>query len=1089
MLVKRLGFLLAALLLLVSCGKKTAGPGDEFARLTNVGKNYYEKGEAAKAIEPLTKALALNPTHPEAHLNLANALLRADQPDQAAQHAQEALKLNHNSGAAHYVLGCAQLRLGKPKEAVQALQQAKDIDRTVNAVSFQLGRAYQQLGQFQEALEQFQEVTQFETNHPAAYYNLSQTWMRLGNTDEAQQALAEHQRVHAGKPGQITDPSLFEKCQYTQIVAPFKLEQPNPKGIPISFVEATAQVFGTNASRYRGPIGVVDLKHDGHPSLFLVESNGFRMVFNSNGTFYPAPAAQPAIPGANYYRTLAGDLNNDRAEDLIVLGDKGSHVFKLTTNGVATDIGTFSKLAGLAAVGGALVDLDFTAKLDLIAITAGSNSVKVLRNLGQPYFSDNTTNSGVPPGLTGAQQVLIEDWTNDDLLDVFIAVPGRPPVLLVKERGGPLVTTNLTSDWPAAAGLAAGDVNNDLRFDVALLSGNAIVVMLNGLKERHTIPLSGAVVRQIRLLDYDNDGWLDLVGLGDGVHIFRNVGAQGFKNVTKELGLGAPESVAFLGAADFDVDGDTDFVLAMASGGLKFLRNNGGNANGQIKLHLLGTKSNASGIGIRVEIAAEGLRLVRRVGELPVAIGVGSRTNIDSLTAHWFDVNLNYTDVAVNAKSPLALDELVLPTGSCPYLYAWDGKEFRFVTDLLGAAPAGLPISETRLIEADPDEYVWLGDEKRFPPRGSEHVLQITEELREVLYLDAARLVVVDHPAGTEVHTTGKLLPGKPFPPHQIITLHHPRPLLKAEDHRRADVTAALRTVDGEMVSPQLRIPQLRGLAERHAVTLDFGALPAERPLVLAITGWLRFGGGMANVAASHHPDLPFPFPVLEAETSDGWTNVDVRVGAPAGKTKRFVVDLTGKLPPGSRRLRLSAALEIHWDQIALWEKRDNSETRITAVAPTKTDLHWRGFCDFKDLPWHQPLTPDYARVRSQANWTITPGGWCTRYGPVDELSAERDNALALINGGDELTLAFGVDKLPPRAATAQRDFFLFTSGWDKDADFHCVRGWEVEPIPWHGMDDQNYGREARPEFPSDHLMRKYNTRWVGPRTLSRKNP
>jgi len=54
---------------------------------------------------------------------------------------------------------------------------------------------------------------------------------------------------------------------------------------------------------------------------------------------------------------------------------------------------------------------------------------------------------------------------------------------------------------------------------------------------------------------------------------------------------------------------------------------------------------------------------------------------------------------------------------------------------------------------------------------------------------------------------------------------------------------------------------------------------------VLALTGWLRFGGGMANVAASHNPDLPFPFPKLEAQTATGdWHVLDVTVGAPAGK-------------------------------------------------------------------------------------------------------------------------------------------------------------------------------------------------------------
>ena len=308
-------------------------------------------------------------------------------------------------------------------------------------------------------------------------------------------------------------------------------------------------------------------------------------------------------------------------------------------------------------------------------------------------------------------------------------------------------------------------------------------------------------------------------------------------------------------------------------------------------------------------------------------------------------------------------------------LYAWDGRRFRFVTDLLGAAPLGLRISDTRFIDADPMEYVWLGSESMFPARDGNYVLQITEELREVLYLDEAKLVIVDHPPGTEVHTTGKLRPGRPFPPHELVTLHRRQPLLRALNHEGVDVTARLRDADSQMVSPtKLRSRQLRGLAEPHSVTLDFGLLDTERPLVLALTGWLRFGGGMANVGASHTPDLPFPFPTLEVETGDGaWKPVDVVVGAPAGKTKTIIVDLAGKLPPGGRRLRLSAAFEIHWDRIALFEKRDNSETRIITLAAAQTDLHWRGYSEFEPWPWSLPLTPSYTNVKQTADWTITP--------------------------------------------------------------------------------------------------------------------
>jgi len=246
------------------------------------------------------------------------------------------------------------------------------------------------------------------------------------------------------------------------------------------------------------------------------------------------------------------------------------------------------------------------------------------------------------------------------------------------------------------------------------------------------------------------------------------------------------------------------------------------------------------------------------------------------------------------------------------------------------------------------------------------------------------------------------------------------------------------------------------------------------------MNGWLRFGGGMANIAASLESSLPFPFPTLEAEVSPGiWTAVDVTVGAPAGKTKTIVVDLDGKLAAGTSRLRLTGAFEIHWDRIALMEKKPDAQTRITFIQPSEADLHFRGFSAVQYLPSDWPLTPDYDRVTANSYWTITPGGWCTRYGDVSELITERDEGLLLMNSGDELTLNFAASSLPSKPPGSVREFFLYADGWDKDSDFHVAAGAQVEPLPFHGMDDQRYTLVKRPPFPSDALHRKYNTRWV----------
>jgi hypothetical protein len=510
--------------------------------------------------------------------------------------------------------------------------------------------------------------------------------------------------------------------------------------------------------------------------------------------------------------------------------------------------------------------------------------------------------------------------------------------------------------------------------------------------------------------------------------------------------------------------------------------------NRQLKFRLLGKRSNASGLGARVELIAGGWRTTRTVQALPMEIGAGKHARLDSLSVHTTDLVMNLGAIDVDPKTPVYVTELEVPTGSCPYLYVWDGARFRFVTDLLGASPAGLRISENRFIDADTEEIVRAGDEASVTARDGNYVFQITDELRELLFLDQVQLIVADHPVGTEVHPTSKLRPGKPFPPHQLIGLKSRRPLRYASRSDDADVTTALSETDGVVVSPvKLRAPQLRGLAEPFSVTLDFGPLPAERPLILALTGWLRFGGGMANVAASHDPGLPFPFPTLEVETARGWQAVDVVAGAPAGKTKSILIDLENKLPLGALRLRVTTAFEIHWDRIALFERDDPSALQATILSPITAELHWHGFGEHEDLPWFMPVTPIHDRLRSIAPWLVVPAGWCTRYGDVKELLMKKDDALVILNGGDELTLNFRAADLPVKAAGAVRDFFLFSSGWDKDADYHVEAGLTVEPLPFHGMNDQLYGREERPVIDGDWWVNKYNTRWVGPLTLSKE--
>ncbi len=748
-----------------------------------------------------------------------------------------------------------------------------------------------------------------------------------------------HQKITASRKGIVNDPTYFEKSAHTQALLPATpIERPSPEGVPVKLVADAGNIFGAMAGHWKGPMAVIDPKHEGRPWIVLDGDGWFGFITHQNGQFPPVGNSLPG-PGGTPSKILVGDLNNDRREDLILVSSEGWKVFRQGEDLRFIDVTEESGLGGVKATNAVLADYDVTGKLGIIAATEAGPVF--YRNQGTGIFEEATGQLQLPKLPESPRDFVVDDWNGDDLPDIFVASDDQPVQVLLNQRAGqfrtgsandpPLSpTTPATAPaaepdapWPSGSVLAVGDLNGDLRNDVVVATKTGLEFVWGGTNERSTIPVADLAATHLHLLDYDNDGWLDLVTTGPTLRLWRNLGLGKFQETTDAVGAGSISARA-LASADFDADGDTDLMIEADDGSIHFLRNDGGNANRQIKVELTTTRSNGSGLGTRFELIADGWRASRTVHSLPIEIGVGSHDKIESFSIHWADLVTNLGAVSTAPdQQPIKAVEPELPTGSCPYLYVWDGKRFRFVTDLLGAAPAGLRLTDTLFIEADTEELIGMGDETNVVPHDGDYIIQITDELRELLFFDQVELVAVDRPPDIEAQTTSKLRPRKPWVPHELVAFKDPLPLLEATRSDGADVTAALRKIDRRRVSPvKLRAPQLRGLAEPYSVTLDFGPLPVDRQLVLALNGWLRFGGGMANVAASHDPTLPFPFPTLEVETADGqWQSVDVVCGAPAGKTKSIIIDLEGKLPVGAHRLRLTQAFEIHWDRISLGAK------------------------------------------------------------------------------------------------------------------------------------------------------------------------
>ena len=83
-------------------------------------------------------------------------------------------------------------------------------------------------------------------------------------------------------------------------------------------------------------------------------------------------------------------------------------------------------------------------------------------------------------------------------------------------------------------------------------------------------------------------------------------------------------------------------------------------------------------------------------------------------------------------------------------------------------------------------------------PKDGHYVLQLTNQLEEIIYVDALELVAVDHPPEFDIYPNERLLSAPPYPEFKLYPLHNLRPPVAAKDHRDADVLATLQEIDDE---------------------------------------------------------------------------------------------------------------------------------------------------------------------------------------------------------------------------------------------------------------------------------------------------
>ena len=162
--------------------------------------------------------------------------------------------------------------------------------------------------------------------------------------------------------------------------------------------------------------------------------------------------------------------------------------------------------------------------------------------------------------------------------------------------------------------------------------------------------------------DFDNDGWVDIF-LADfgGVlpdRLFRNNGNGTFSEIGAEANVGRQVATSCVASGDYDCDGFPDLLLSNFTSAEVLYRNLGGE-NHWLQLHPVGVESNRTAIGTRVVLEAQGLRMIRDVTSgngygsksFLVGFGLGNAEQADRIEIHWPSGQVDIlTDVSADQR-------------------------------------------------------------------------------------------------------------------------------------------------------------------------------------------------------------------------------------------------------------------------------------------------------------------------------------------------------------------------------------------------------------------------------------------------------
>jgi Tfp pilus assembly protein PilF len=1126
--------LIALLLTSAACERNAGLPNPDSKEYRDLVTAFYvglaglQTGEDVRAKEKLTRATEIAPGEPAGWANLGLLAVRQQEFDTAYEKVEKARTLAPDNSRIEALLGLIESKRGKLPEAAAHLKRAVELDPKNLRALYALAQETERQGaetSDAEAQALLQKILEAQPDNLAVLLDVTRLAAKRGDGETLKKTVAKLAEKSPSWPDEA-------KRQMTALQQAAFGENPRSAAPQVAFLRNVL----ARVPDYRQSLNAVKTPAEfvGEPFLKFIK--------------LPSPSSEPAAPdeaisfnaepvdaGAGKWH-WAGlvSLDGEGPPTVVVANWREARVGNVSLPFPGS---TVSEPLSNIIVG---LDYDYDFKTDLFM--AGKGGLKLYHQESRDKFTDVTARMGLPLGLTIAsyEGAWVADIDLDGDLDVVLgATEGAPPALRNNGDGTfkelrPFAGAEKLRDFVFA------DLDSDGDPDASLLAGNVGVKVFSnerlGVFRERAIPGNLGPVFKIGVADINSDGTLDLLLLdyyyvlkrlsdkggregwemaevfgrqvegepvpptpGSGTLLTCDVDNNGALDViagnrfwlnglpTKKLPPLNPGYPFATAAGDMTGDGRVDLLaltpelqpVRLVNRGAKnyhyqIIRTRAAKATGDQRI-------NSFGIGGEIEIRS-GLLTQKQVITSPVLhFGLGENTQTDVARIVW-------PNGSVQAEFELRADQSVLAEqrlkGSCPMLFAWDGKQISYVKDTAPWSPAlGLHIN-AQIVAGIYQTEEWFkirGDQ--LAPRDGFYDLRVTAELWEVYYLDHYSLMVVDHPQGTAVFTDERF--AAPPPPLKIYATSAPRAFAVAKDDLGQDVSNVVRGLDQKYLGTFGK-GRYQGITRDHWVELELPAdAPRDKQLYLIGDGFVHPTDGSINVA---YGQTSYPPPQgLSIETPDArgnWANAKSGLGFPAGKLKTVVLDLNNIFKPGApRRLRLRTSMEIYWDRLEWAEALPESTFKTQRIALSSAELRYRGFSKFSQADDSSPELPDYNRLEGTAQKWRDLIGYYTRHGDVRELLEKIDDRMVIANAGDELRLKFAALPAPPTGWT--RDYVMVGDGWIKDGDLNSTFSKTVLPLPYHGLKDYNTpparleDDPAYKRHPQD--WQNYHTRYVTP--------